>query len=185
MNRCRWVNLKNPNYIKYHDEEWGIPSYEDHHLFEMLILESFQAGLSWECILNKRKAFEEAFDHFDAQKISKYEANKIEELMQNKGIVRNRRKIEASIQNAKIFLSIQQEFGSFSNYIWSFTEGKVIENENHFQSSNALSDKISDDLSSRGMKFVGSVIIYSYIQAIGLLNDHEDSCSFRKGGELC
>ena len=183
MNRCHWVNLHNPLYVKYHDEEWGVPSYEDSHLFEMLLLESFQAGLSWECILNKREAFRRAYDSFDAFKIASYDSFKVEELMKNTGIVRNRLKIEASIQNAKVFLEIQKEFGSFAKYNWSFTDGKVFRNDTgKVISSNDLSDSISRDLQLRGMKFVGTVIIYSYLQAIGVISDHEACCDFYKGG---
>ena len=181
MNRCFWVNKKNPLYIKYHDEEWGIPSHEDAYLFEMLILESFQAGLSWECVLNKREAFKEAFDQFDIQKIVSYTDKKIEELLKNPQIIRNKRKILATIENAIIFQKIQQEFGSFSNYIWSFTDGKtMIRTSNENIASNELSDKISKDLKQRGMKFVGTTIIYSYLQAIGIVNDHDLNCDWRK-----
>ncbi len=180
MNRCHWVNLDNPLYVTYHDEEWGVPSYDDSYLFEMLLLESFQAGLSWECILNKREDFRVAFDYFDVLKISQYDEEKIENLMHNPLIVRNRRKIMASIHNAKIFLEIQKEFGSFSNYIWSFTDGKVIyHDKGEILVSSPLSDLISHDLQKRGMKFVGTVIIYSYLQAIGMINDHEEECDLR------
>lgn len=175
MNRCSWVN-DNPLYIEYHDKEWGRPNYDDQHLFEMLILEMFQAGLSWECILNKREEFVEAFDSFDVVKVSNYGDTKINELMNNKGIVRNKRKIMASILNAKIFREIQKEYGSFSKYIWSFTDGCVIDHKGKAMVSNELSDKISLDLKTRGMKFVGTVIIYSYLQAIGIINDHEKNC---------
>ena len=181
MNRCHWVNLNNPLYIKYHDEEWGVPSYDDKYLFEMLVLESFQAGLSWECILNKRKAFYKAFDGFNYEIIAKYNDNKINELISNKEIVRNKRKILATINNAKIFMEIQKEYKSFSNYIWSFTNNKIIFNKTgKIIVSNELSDKISKDLKSRGMSFVGTTIIYSYLQAIGIINDHELTCDFRK-----
>ncbi|MBR2677981.1 MAG: DNA-3-methyladenine glycosylase I [Bacilli bacterium] len=181
MNRCHWVNLNNPLYIKYHDEEWGVPSYDDKYLFEMLVLESFQAGLSWECILNKRKAFYKAFDSFNYEIIAKYNDNKINELINNKEIVRNKRKILATINNAKIFMEIQKEYKSFSNYIWSFTNNKIIFNKTgKIIVSNELSDKISKDLKSRGMSFVGTTIIYSYLQAIGIINDHELTCDFRK-----
>ena len=177
MNRCSWVNLENPTYVKYHDEEWGHPSKEDGHLFEMLLLESFQAGLSWECILNKRDNFRNAFDQFDYKKIANYKEEKIQELLNNKGIIRSRRKIEATINNAKIFISIQKEWGSFSKYIWHFTNGKIIKNKNNiFNTTSPLSDEISKDLKKRGMKFVGSIMIYSYLQAIGIINDHEKEC---------
>ena len=174
MKRCFWVNEDNPLYVKYHDEEWGTPVYDDNKLFEMLLLESFQAGLSWECILNKREAFKEAFDNFNYKKISNYDDKKIEELMQNKGIIRNRRKITAAIKNAHIFMSIQKEYNTFSKYLWHFTEEKIIYEYNKTTSS--LSDEISKDLYKRGMRFVGSTIIYSYLQAIGIINSHEPGC---------
>ena len=181
MNRCHWVNLDNPLYVKYHDEEWGVPSYDDKYLFEMLVLESFQAGLSWECILNKRKAFYEAFDCFNYQKIANYSEDKINELLSNKDIVRNKRKIEATIKNAKVFMNIQKEYNSFSNYIWSFTNNKIVINKtDEIITSNELSDTISKDLKRRGMSFVGTTIIYSYLQAIGIVNDHETTCDYRK-----
>lgn len=177
MNRCKWVNLNNQSYIDYHDHEWGIINHDENYLFEMLILESFQAGLSWECVLNKRKAFKKAFDNFDYMKISKYGKNKIEELMNNPEIIRNKLKINASINNAKVFMKIQEEFGSFDKYIWSFSNNKVIRNTNDiFNPTSELSDTISMDLKKRGMKFVGSTIIYSYLQAIGIINDHETTC---------
>ncbi len=180
MIRCSWVN-DNPLYIRYHDEEWGVASYDDSYLFEMLLLESFQAGLSWECILNKREIFREAFDNFDYNKISKYDENKINELINNKGIIRNRLKINAAINNSKIFIKIQKEYGTFSKYIWSFTNNKIIiHNGVKLYTRNSLSDKISDDLKKRGMKFVGTVIIYSYLQAIGMINDHEIDCFKKK-----
>lgn len=180
MNRCHWVNMNNPLYIKYHDEEWGVPSYEDNYLFEMLLLESFQAGLSWECILNKREFFRKAFDNFDYKKIARYDEKKIEELKNNKDIIRNKLKIKASINNAKIFMDIQKEYESFSKYIWHFTNNKIIKNTgDEIRTTSSLSDKISKDLQKRGMKFVGSTIIYSYLQAIGIINDHENNCSIR------
>ena len=177
--RCKWVNLKNPLYIKYHDTEWGVPHYDDSYMFEFLVLESFQAGLSWECVLNKREAFRKAFDHFDYNKISNYDEKKINELYNNNDIIKNKLKINATINNAKIFIEIQHEFGSFSNYLWNFTDHKIIKNTNdHFKTTSKLSDKISDDLKKRGMKFVGSTIIYSYLQAVGIINDHELECRF-------
>ena len=179
MNRCSWVNLNNPLYVKYHDEEWGVPSYDDDYLFEMLVLESFQAGLSWECILNKRKAFYKAFDSFNYELIANYNDDKINELINNKDIVRNKRKIEATIKNAKIFIDIQKEYKTFSNYIWSFTNNKTLYN-NGLVTSNELSDTISKDLKKRGMAFVGTTIVYSYLQAIGVINDHEKTCDYRK-----
>jgi len=179
MNRCKWVNLNNKIYVDYHDKEWGKAIYDDKKLFELLILEMFQAGLSWECILNKRESFKKAFDNFDYIKISKYNDEKINELLLNKEIIRNKLKIKAAINNAKIFIEIQKEYKTFSNYIWSFTDNKIIKNkDDDLKVSSYLSDKVSNDLKSRGMKFVGTVIIYSYLQAIGVIDDHELSCSF-------
>ena len=179
--RCSWLNLDNPLYIKYHDFEWGVPSYDDKYMFEMLILESFQAGLSWECILNKRESFRKSFDNFDYIKISKYDESKINELLNNKDIIRNKLKINAAINNAKVFINIQKEYGTFSNYIWKFTNNKVINNtDNIIRSTSPLSDEISKDLKRKGMKFVGSTIIYSYLQAIGIINDHDINCDFKR-----
>lgn len=178
--RCRWVNLNNELYVKYHDEEWGVPSHNDNYLFEMLMLESFQAGLSWECILNKREDFRKSFDNFDYKKISNYGENKIDELMSNEKIVRNKLKIRSTIKNARIFIDIQKEFGSFDKYIWSFSNNKIIINKNDkFNPTSELSDRVSKDLKKRGMNFVGSTIIYSYLQAIGIINDHELKCYYR------
>ena len=177
VKRCFWVDEKSDIYVKYHDEEWGVPKYDDRELFELLILEGFQAGLSWICVLNKREAFRKAYDNFDVKKVAKYDEKKIEELLKNEKIIRSRSKIEASIKNAKIFIEIQKEFGSFSDYIWSFTDGKVIKNTtDKFEVKTPLSDNVSKDLKKRGMKYVGSVIIYSYLQAIGVVNDHETTC---------
>ena len=177
MKRCSWVDLKSPVYIKYHDEEWGVPKYDDRELFELLVLEGFQAGLSWLTVLRKRDAFREAFDNFDVKKVAQYGNNKVDVLLKNEGIIRSRQKIEAAINNAKIFMKIQKEFGSFSDYIWSFTGGEIIKNkDDNFVVSSTLSDSVSKDLKSRGMKYVGTVIIYSYLQAIGVINDHETGC---------
>lgn len=177
MNRCSWCNTKNPLYIEYHDKEWGIPVYDDSKLFELLLLEGFQAGLSWECILNKREFFRKAYDNFNYEKIAKYNDKKINELYNNKNIIRNKSKINASINNAKIFINIKKEFGSFSNYIWSFTNNKIIKNKSGLIiTTNNLSDKISYDLIKRGMKYMGSITVYSYLQAIGIINDHETCC---------
>ena len=185
MKRCKWVDETNELYVKYHDTEWGVPSYDDHYLFEMLLLESFQAGLSWITILKKREAFREAFDDFDVIKVSQYDETKILSLMSNQKIVRNQLKIRAAVNNAKIFIQIQQEFGSFSNYIWSFTDGKIIYNENdELPTTSSLSDQVSADLKKRGMKFVGSTIIYSYLQAMGVINDHETTCDFYKRSKV-
>ena len=175
--RCSWVDLKSDIYVKYHDEEWGIPKYDDRDLFELLVLESFQAGLAWITVLKKREAFREAFDNFDVIKVANYNDEKINELLNNEKIIRSRGKIKASINNAKIFILIQKEFGSFSNYIWSFTNNNVIKNiTNNIPVSTELSDRISKDLKKRGMKYVGTVIIYSYLQAIGVVDDHEIDC---------
>ncbi len=180
MKRCKWCNLKNEKYIKYHDEEWGVPNFDDKYLFEMLILESFQAGLSWECVLNKREAFEKAYDNFDIEKIINYDEVKILELSENKNIIRNKLKIKASINNAKVFKNIEEEYQTFYNYLKSYTKDKIIyEND---KAASPLSDAISKDLIKRGMKFVGTTIIYSYLQAIGVINSHEDDCYLYKKG---
>ena len=174
MQRCKWCNLKNKLYIKYHDEEWCIPNFDDKYLYEMLILESFQAGLSWECVLNKRKNFKIAYDNFDINKVCLYDENKINELLSNKGIIRNKLKIKASIKNSIIFKKIIDEYGSFYNYLKNFTNGKILYEVD--KTTNDLSDNISKDLQKRGMKFVGSTIIYSYLQAIGIIYSHEKEC---------
>ena len=174
MKRCKWCNLKNEKYIKYHDEEWGILNKDDRYLLEILILESFQAGLSWECILNKRSSFQKAYDNFDLNMICSYTEEKIKELEENKEIIRNKLKIKASINNAKIFRKIKEEYGSFYAYLQKFTNGKIIYENN--LTTNDLSDQISKDLLKRGMKFVGSTIIYSYLQAIGIIYSHEKDC---------
>lgn len=166
--------MQNPLYIKYHDEEWGKPNFNEKYLFEMLILESFQAGLSWECVLNKRKDFKKAYDNFDINKICNYSTAKVAELLSNEKIIRNKLKINASINNSKIFKEIQNEYGSFGEYLKLFTNGKIIyETE---ETTSKLSDDISKDLKNRGMKFVGSTIIYSYLQAIGVIYSHEKEC---------
>ena len=178
MTRCPWCNLNNPKYIEYHDKEWGRANFDDKYLFEMLILESFQAGLSWECVLNKRESFKEAYDNFNIDKVCSYDKNKIKELSENKNIIRNKLKIKASINNAKIFKSIQKEYGSFYNYLKTFTNGQTIYEQDKTKSS--LSDSISNDLIKRGMKFVGTTIIYSYLQAIGVIYSHTKSCFMYK-----
>ena len=182
MQRCKWCNLDNPLYVKYHDEEWGEPTYDDKDLFELLILESFQAGLSWECVLNKRENFRHAYDNFDIDKIVCYDEAKINELKQNPGIIRNKLKIKASINNAKIFKKIEKEYGSFSKYIWGFTNNKIIYEIG--KTSSELSDKISKDLKKKGMTFVGTTIIYAYLQAIGIVNSHDENCfKYKKGNQ--
>lgn len=181
--RCRWVNEKNPAYIHYHDEEWGRPHRDDPYLFEMLVLEAFQAGLSWECVLNKRPAFRKAFDGFDCQKVAAYTPETISRLMEDPGIIRNRLKIQAAVHNAGIFLKIQEEFGSFSDYLWHFTEGKTVVNRDGIlRATSPLSDQVSKDLKRRGMKFTGSVMVYSYLQAAGIIDDHEPDCFCAQSG---
>lgn len=174
MNRCKWCNLENSKYVDYHDSEWGILNLDENYLFEMLVLESFQAGLSWECILNKRKAFAQAFDNFDIDKIINYDEAKINSLLNNKDIVRNKLKINATINNALIFKTIEKEKGSFKNYILKYFRKYPIYEVG--KTTSVISDNISNDLKLRGMKFVGSTIIYSYLQAIGLINSHENDC---------
>ena len=172
--RCKWCNLNNSLYIKYHDTEWCVPNFDEKYLYEMLILESFQAGLSWECVLNKRDSFRKAYDDFDINKVISYDEAKINELLNNKEIIRNKRKIEASISNSKIFKKITEEYGSFYSYLVTFTKGKTIYETD--KTTNNLSDAISKDLQSKGMKFVGSVIIYSYLQSIGVIYSHDKDC---------
>lgn len=180
--RCDWCG-SDPLYQHYHDTEWGIPLYEDRKIFEFLILETFQAGLSWITILRKRENFRKAFDNFDYKKIALYNQDKIEELLQNEGIVRNQLKIQATVNNAQAFMKVQEEFGSFSNYIWKFTGGKPIVNcpktLKDIPATTPLSDTISKDLKKRGFKFVGSTVVYAHMQATGMVNDHLESCSFR------
>ena len=178
MTRCKWCNLKNKKYIEYHDNEWCKQNFDEKYLYEMLILESFQAGLSWECILNKREAFRKAYDNFDINKVINYNDTKIEELLKNKEIIRNKLKIKASINNSKIFKNIQKEYGCFSNYLNTFTKGKIIYDS--ISTTSDLSNEISKDLTKRGMKFTGSTIIYSYLQAIGIINSHEKECFLYK-----
>ena len=179
VKRCKWCNLKNPLYVEYHDNEWCVQNFNDKYLYEMLILESFQAGLSWECVLNKRCSFRKAYDNFDINRVISYDANKINELLDNKDIIRNKRKIAASIKNSRIFKSIVEEFGSFYAYLKTFTGGKTIYETG--SATNVLSDNISRDLQKRGMSFVGSVIIYSYLQAIGIIYSHNEDCYLYKG----
>lgn len=178
MKRCKWCNENNPLYVEYHDKEWCIPNHDDNYLFEMLILESFQAGLSWECVLNKRNDFIVAYDNFNIDKIINYDENKINELLTNSKIIRNKLKIKASINNAKIFKDIQKEYGSFYNYLLTFTKNKILYEID--KTTNDLSDSISKDLIKRGMKFVGSTIIYSYLQAIGFIYSHDKECFMYK-----
>ena len=184
--RCGW-SINDQLYIKYHDEEWGVPVHDDKKLFEMLILEGAQAGLSWITILRKRENFLKAFNNFDAGKISKYDSKKVKQLLQNEGIIRNRLKITAAIQNAKCFLAVQKEFGSFDKYIWKFVNGKPIINKRkslkEIPAMTKESDAMSKDLKKRGFKFVGSTICYAFMQAVGMVNDHIVDC-FRYKKEL-
>ncbi|KKP69347.1 DNA-3-methyladenine glycosylase [candidate division CPR3 bacterium GWF2_35_18] len=178
-NRCPWVS-KNPLMIAYHDKEWGVPLHDDHNLFEFLILDAFQAGLSWEIIINKRENFRRAFDNFNAKKIAMYKQEKIESLLCDAGIIRNRLKISATISNAQAFLQVQKEFGSFDSYIWQFVNGKTIKNswktlkEIPVESKEALT--MSKDLKKRGFRFVGPTICYAFMQAAGMVNDHLMNC---------
>ncbi len=179
MKRCDWVS-NDELYIKYHDEEWGKPVYDDETIFEFLVLESFQAGLSWITILKKRENFRKAFDAFDYKKIATYSDEKIEELLQDKGIVRNRLKVLATINNANRFMEVQQEFGTFSKYIWGFVDHQPIlnrfQNIKEVPATTQLSDAIAKDLKKRGFKFLGSTVIYAHMQATGMVNDHITSC---------
>ena len=172
-NRCSWAG-PDEIYIKYHDEEWGIPTHDDRELFEMLVLESFQAGLSWITILKKRQNFKKAFDDFDVEKVAGYGESKISELLENEGIIRHKGKITSAINNAQVFIEIQKEFGSFDSYIWSFTDGEIIKAE--YLTESDLYKDISKDLKRRGMKFVGPTIIYSYLESIGIIDNHQEGC---------
>lgn len=180
--RCGWCE-KDDLYRKYHDEEWGKPVYDDDTIFEFLILESFQAGLSWYTILSKRENFRKAFDHFNYKKIARYSDEKVEELMQDSGIIRNRLKILATITNAQQFQEIQKEFGSFSEYIWGFVDGKPIDNKpktlKDVPATTEISDAIAKDLKKRGFKFMGSTVVYAHMQAAGMVNDHVENCMTR------
>lgn len=176
--RCKWCNLKNEKYVEYHDNEWGVLNTNEKYLYEMFILETFQAGLSWECILNKRESFRLAYDYFDIDKIIKYNDDKVNELMNNKNIIRNKLKIKSSISNSIIYKEIVRKYTSFYNYLLTFTNGKII--YEYDKTTSELSDKISKDLVKKGMKFVGSTTIYSYLQAIGIINSHDEDCFLYK-----
>ncbi|WP_452597770.1 DNA-3-methyladenine glycosylase I [Pontimicrobium sp. MEBiC01747] len=177
--RCGWC-VGDDLYEAYHDLEWGVPVYDDHQLFEFLILETFQAGLSWITVLRKRENFRDAFDNFEYKKIAQYNQDKIDELLQNAGIIRNKLKVKATITNAQAFIKVQEEFGSFSKYIWDFVDGKPIKNKlKNYKDTPAntpLSDALSKDLKKRGFKFVGSTVVYAHMQATGMVNDHEVGC---------
>lgn len=174
MQRCFWCNINNPLYIEYHDKEWGVPNFNDAYLWEMLLLESFQAGLSWECVLNKRQNFRLAFDNFNVDKIARYNDYKIQELMNNQGIIRNKLKIKASVNNAKIFQNIQKEYGSFYAFLKTILPQEIIYEIG--KTHNEFSDKIAHDLQKKGMKFIGTTIIYAYLQAVGFIYSHEKEC---------
>ncbi len=180
MKRCAWVNTDNELYVKYHDSDWGVPVHSERLLFEMLVLEGAQAGLSWETVLRKRENYRKAFDNFNPKKVAKYTKAKQSKLLQNDGIIRNRLKVASAVRNAKAFLKIQKEFGSFNTYIWGFVDGQPIKNKfkttKQIPAETALSTTISKDLKCRGMNFVGPTIIYAFMQAIGMVNDHEVSC---------
>ncbi len=182
--RCEWC-LKDPLYIQYHDKEWGRPVHDDRVLFEFLILESFQAGLSWLTVLKKRENFRRAFAGFDVEKVARFDARKVERLMQDAGIIRNRMKIEAAINNARRFKEVRKEFGSFDKYVWSFTGGKPVVNRprtlGEIPATSALSDAMSRDMGARGFKFRGSTICYAFMQAVGLVDDHTVDCWRKKG----
>ena len=179
--RCGWCNEKNERYVRYHDGEWGVPRFDERYLFEMLILESFQAGLSWETVLNKRDAFCKAFDNFDPVAVAAFSDERIEAMMQNPAIIRCRRKLSAAVNNAAVFLDIADEYGGFSNYLLTFTNGETV--YEHDKTTSPLSDALSRDLKRRGMKYVGSTILYSYLQAIGAICSHEPICFLYKGGD--
>jgi DNA-3-methyladenine glycosylase I len=182
--RCPWPS-DDKLMIKYHDKEWGVPLHNDRKLFEFLVLEGFQAGLSWRTILHKRENFRGAFDNFDFNKVAKYDKRKINSLLKNAGIIRNKLKIEGAITNAKAFLQVRKEFGTFDKYIWNFVDGKPIQNKfkslKELPAKTKLSDKISEDLKKRGFKFVGSTIVYAHMQATGMVNDHIVDCYRRQG----
>ncbi len=177
MKRCQWVNECNPLYVRYHDEEWGMPSHDDQYLYEMLVLECFVAGLSWECVLNKRDAFRTAFAGFDAAAVAAYGEAEIEAMMGNPGLIRHRKKLEAAITNTRVFLCIQQEFGSFSSYAWGFAGGRVVYEPWQQRTSSPISDALSRDLKRRGMRFAGSVTMYSWLQAVGIICGHGSECA--------
>lgn len=175
--RCSWVNLGNPTYVRYHDEEWGRPVQEDGKLFEIFLLETFQAGLSWECVLNKREAFRQAFDGFEVQAIATYGEEKVEALVANPGLIRHRAKIKAAIQNAQAFLRIQTERGSFADYLWSWTEGRILRELG--RTTSPLAEALAKDLKRRGLAFVGATTVYAYLQAVGVIQSHEATCFLR------
>jgi DNA-3-methyladenine glycosylase I len=180
ITRCSWANPANPRYLAYHDEEWGVPCHDERRLFEMLNLEGAQAGLSWETVLNKRDNYRAAFDHWDAEKIARYDEKKVAELLADPGIIRNRLKVAAAIANAQAYLRLRDEVGGLAPYLWGCVDGKPVQNAwapgERCPATTPLSDRISKDLAKRGFKFVGSTIIYAYLQAMGVVNDHHTGC---------
>jgi len=180
VTRCKWAEGVSLEYIRYHDEEWGVPVHDDRVQFEFLILEGAQAGLSWSTILNKREGYRKAFAEFDPAKVARFTAKRVEKLLQNPAIVRNRLKVQSAVTNAKVFLAVQEEFGSFSDHIWGFVDGRPIQNrfgkDSDIPATSAESDALSKDLKKRGFKFVGSTIMYAHMQATGLVNDHVVGC---------
>ena len=180
IKRCKWAEGVSLDYIEYHDKEWGVPVYDDPVQFEFLLLEGAQAGLSWSTILNKREGYRRAFAGFDVEKVARFTKNRVEKLLQNPGIVRNRLKVESAVTNAQAFIAVQEEFGSFSKYIWRFVDGKPIQNrfekDSDVPATSPESDALSKDLKKRGFRFVGSTIIYAHMQATGLVNDHVTGC---------
>ena len=183
--RCGWVKMNNPLYVAYHDEEWGRPLHDDQALFELLCMETYQAGLSWETVLNKRQAFRESFHGYQIQRVAEMTDSELEILLDNPAIIRNRAKIFATRANAQAFLKVQEEFGSFDAYLWSFVDGKTIVNDvsdySKAPAKTTLSEKLSKDLKKRGFKFTGPVAVLSYLQAVGLVNDHENACEWKNG----
>ncbi|HEX6981749.1 MAG TPA: DNA-3-methyladenine glycosylase I [Balneolaceae bacterium] len=180
LQRCTWCENTFDQYVRYHDEEWGVPVYDDQKQFEFLTLESAQAGLSWSTILKRREGYRDAFAGFDVEKVARFDEQKIQELLQNSAIIRNELKIRSAVNNAQRFIKIQEEFGTFADYIWSFVDGKPIQNEwtenDEVPATTELSDRLSKELKKRGFKFIGSTIIYAHLQATGLINDHLTSC---------
>ena len=189
LKRCSWVKMTNPLYIDYHDQEWGKPLHDDRALFELLCMETYQAGLSWETVLNKRQAFREAFHNYQAQRVAEMADGELEALLDNPAIIRNRAKLFATRANAQAFLQVQKNYGSFDTYLWSFVEGKTIVNDvpdyRQAPAKTALSEKLAKDLKKRGFKFTGSVAILSFLQAAGLVDDHENDCEWKNGISEC
>lgn len=181
LHRCGWVDLKDPLMVRYHDTEWGVPQHDDRKLFELLMLECFQAGLTWKCVLDRREGLRRAFDGFDPEKISRYSQEDQARLLADPGIIRNRLKVQAAVTNSRVFLDIQKGHGSFDAYLWGFTGGRTIRESCDLRSTSPLSDQVSGELKKRGMKFVGSTIIYAFLQAAGVLDPHAKECDLYQG----